>query len=89
MKAAFFWIPVLTIVSGLSAAHVAFGEPNNVHKIVAAQQTGKSRTQLQNFSKPSKGPYTGAPKASKPGLNGKEVKKSSSGINGTTIRRKH
>jgi hypothetical protein len=89
MEAVFLGILILAMGSGLSAAHVAFAEPNNVHKIVAARQPSKHRAQLQTFGKPARGPYMAAPKTIKPGLSGTEARKNSSGINGTTTHRKH
>ncbi len=75
----------------LATSHVVFANANvnkNVFRFVAAQKIGKHRAQFQTFGKSSQGPYMAAPKTIKPGLNGTEAKKSSSGINGTTIHRK-
>jgi hypothetical protein len=39
MKTVYFW--VLATVLGLSATHAAFATPNDIHKVVAVQKSGK------------------------------------------------
>jgi hypothetical protein len=49
MKTVYFW--VLVAVLGFSATHAAFAKPNDVHKVVAVQKSGKPEGKVQGSQK--------------------------------------
>lgn len=90
MKALFFWMLVLAVAIRLSVTHAAFAKPNNVDKAVATQQPDKDRAQLRkNSGAGLHRLYVITQKTPKSGRNDAGTRKSSPGINGTTIHRKH
>jgi hypothetical protein len=49
MKTVYFW--VLVTVLGLSVTYTAFARPNDVHKVVAVQKSGKPEGKVQGPQK--------------------------------------
>ena len=90
MKRLFFWMFILSMVSGLPVAHDSFAKTNSTEKAIVARQPDKMRTQLGGNSDAGAHNKNVIVQRTRKSINtGTMNKKNSSSINGTTFHRKH